>query len=47
MWQETAIIIIGILTAGYTGWKVVRFFKPSKKEVPFCAGCSSHCPLKK
>ncbi|MDR2470093.1 MAG: hypothetical protein LBD27_06395 [Tannerella sp.] len=45
MWQETAIILIGILTVGYAGWKVWRLFRPVKKHTG-CAGCMTVCPLK-
>lgn len=45
MWQEIAIILIGLLTIGYVGWKIysalTRRFDPADP----CAGCSG-CALK-
>ncbi|MDR3268054.1 MAG: FeoB-associated Cys-rich membrane protein [Tannerella sp.] len=45
MWQEIAISIIGVVTAGYVARKLWRLFRPAKQD-PFCAGCNAHCPQK-
>lgn len=42
--QEFAIIIIGILTIGYVGWKIYRFLTRPDMSNP-CAGCRG-CSLK-
>lgn len=45
MWQEIAIILIGIIIVLYLGRKIYRFIvHPSKGENP-CAGCCG-CSLK-
>jgi hypothetical protein len=47
MWQETGIIIIGILTFGYAGWLVYRFFVSAKSQKSaVCTNCTSDCALK-
>lgn len=42
--QEVIVIIIGILTVGYIGWKVYRFLTRPDTANP-CAGCPG-CALK-
>ncbi|MDF9829863.1 FeoB-associated Cys-rich membrane protein [Parabacteroides sp. PF5-6] len=42
--QEVAILIIGVLTIGYVGWKVYRFLTRPDTADP-CAGCAG-CALK-
>lgn len=46
MWQEIAILIIGIITLLYIGWKVYRSFMQVKKSNDPCCGCSG-CSMKK
>ncbi|RHJ84382.1 FeoB-associated Cys-rich membrane protein [Parabacteroides sp. AM08-6] len=46
MWQEIAIIIIGVITIGYIGWKIYSFLtQSSNTDMPCCHGCSK-CALK-
>lgn len=45
MWQEIAIIFIGIAVVGFVGYKMYRLLTTSKKDNP-CVGCSG-CTLKK
>lgn len=46
MWQEIAVIFIGILTAIYIGWKVYKFFSPSANTTNGpCGGCTG-CSVK-
>jgi hypothetical protein len=45
MWQEIAIIIIGIITAIYLAWKIFKFFSATGKSSP-CVNCKD-CPVKK
>lgn len=44
MWQEIAIIIVGIAALVYVGVKVYRFITRPKDSSP-CSGCSG-CSLK-
>lgn len=45
MWQEIAIIIIGITVAVYTIWKVYKNFTRKRNPDNPCCGCSG-CDLK-
>ncbi|MBO5226371.1 MAG: FeoB-associated Cys-rich membrane protein [Parabacteroides sp.] len=46
MWQEIAIILIGILVILYVGRKLYRLLtRPQQKDNP-CCGCTG-CSLKK
>ena len=45
MWQEIAIIIIGILTVLYVGWKIYKMLTTPKDPDNPCSGCSG-CSLK-
>ena len=45
MWQEIAIIIIGILTVLYVGWKIYKMLTTPKDQDNPCSGCSG-CSLK-
>ncbi|MDR2119540.1 MAG: FeoB-associated Cys-rich membrane protein [Tannerella sp.] len=45
MWQEIAILIIGILVSARAGWKIYRLFVPSGKRSS-CAHCAHDCPVK-
>lgn len=45
MWQEIAIIIIGIAVAVYTAWKVYKSLTRKKDPANPCCGCSG-CDLK-
>ncbi len=41
MWQEIAVIGIGIATLLYVGWKVYTFFTIQKHSSnPHCGGCT-------
>lgn len=44
MWQEIAIILIGIAVIGSIGYKIYRLLATPKKDNP-CIGCSG-CALK-
>lgn len=44
MWQEIAIIIIGIVALLYVGFKIYRFITRPKDSSP-CAGCPG-CAMK-
>lgn len=46
MWQEIAIIIIGITMVLFIGWKVYNMLKPHPKAFNACGGCKG-CALKK
>jgi hypothetical protein len=46
MWQEIAIVIIGMLTLAYAGRKIYRLFVPSKKKHASCCNCTQDCPMK-
>lgn len=39
MWQEVAIVLIGIITALYLGLKIYHFIVHSSKANNPCAGC--------
>lgn len=45
MWQEIAILLTGICTIAYLGWKVYRMFTTQKNPNSPCSGCSG-CALK-
>lgn len=45
MWQEIAIIIIGIAVAGYVLWKIYKFVTTPRDTNNPCGGCSG-CALK-
>lgn len=45
MWQEIAIILIGIAVIGCIGYKIYRLLTTSRKDNA-CIGCSG-CALKK
>ncbi len=45
MWQEIAIVVIGLLTVAYVGRKVYNVFSHPKKNS--CCGCCDGCSLKK
>lgn len=46
MWQEVAIIIIGIITLLYAGWKFYKkFIDPKRSSASCCTGCKE-CSLK-
>lgn len=46
MWQNIAIILIGIAVAIYAGWKIYRtFFRKSPGSNDSCCGCSG-CSLR-
>jgi len=44
MWQEIAVIFIGVITIGCTGWKVYRSFSPKEKNELSC--CCEKCFMK-
>jgi hypothetical protein len=44
MWQEIAVIFIGVITIACTGWKVFRFFSPKEKKELSC--CCERCFMK-
>lgn len=46
MWQEIVIILIGIATVVYIGWKIYRSITKARKSNDPCCGCSG-CSLKK
>ncbi|MBQ4161886.1 MAG: FeoB-associated Cys-rich membrane protein [Parabacteroides sp.] len=45
MWQEIAIIIVGLLVILYVGFKFYNLFTKSKYPSDPCAGCTG-CTLK-
>ncbi len=45
MWQEIAIVVIGLLTVAYVGWKVYNVFSKPKRSSG--CGCCDGCSLKK
>ena len=45
MWQEIAIILIGLLTIGYVGWKIYSALTRPSRPGDSCAGCKG-CSLK-
>lgn len=45
MWQEIVIILIGIATLVYIGWKIYRSIAKTRKSNDPCCGCSG-CSLK-
>lgn len=45
MWQEIAIIIIGIAVVSYVLWKIYKFITISKNTNSPCSSCSG-CALK-
>lgn len=46
MWQTIAIIVTGIMTASYIGWKIYKFLCHKPKTKTSCYGCKG-CELKK
>lgn len=45
MFQEIAIILIGISVAAYVGWKVYKLFTTHRPPGSPCSGCKG-CALK-
>lgn len=45
MWQNIAVIIIGLITIAYIGRKIYRMLTTSKDPDSPCSGCSG-CTLK-
>lgn len=45
MWQEIGILIIGILTVAYVGWKLYKTITTPRDSENPCSGCSG-CALK-
>lgn len=47
MWQEIAIILIGIATVAYVAWKVYEAAAASRRGETTCPGCNQCAPSKK
>lgn len=46
MWQNIAIVLIGIAVAVYAGWKIYRaLFRKKTGTKDFCCGCNG-CSLR-
>ncbi|MDR1920088.1 MAG: FeoB-associated Cys-rich membrane protein [Tannerellaceae bacterium] len=39
MWQEILVLLIGIATAGYLGYRLVRMLRAPKRPPSSCGGC--------
>ncbi|MDR1645341.1 MAG: hypothetical protein LBS05_05905 [Tannerellaceae bacterium] len=46
MWQEVAVILIGLATAGYVVRRIVRLIRARKRPQSPCDGCGK-CPAAK
>ncbi len=47
MWQEIAIILIGVATVAYVAWKIYEAITASKRGITTCPGCNRCAASKK